>query len=77
MQFQPVFTTRAAVFDVAHQREAPLRKLDPYLMRPPGMQADQHEAPAFAHLQTPDRQARGLFVRRALSGDDLFTATLS
>ena len=46
-------------------------------MRPPRVQADKDKAPAFAHGQAADRQARGLLVgptRAGFPGNDLFAA---
>ena len=46
-------------------------------MRPPRVQADKDKAPAFAHGQATDRQARGLLVgltRTGFPGNDLFAA---
>ena len=62
---------------IPHERKTPLRKLYADLMRPPRVQADKDKAPAFAHGQAADRQARGLLVgltRAGFPGNDLFAA---
>ena len=68
MELEPIPAARASVLHIPHERKTPLRKLYADLMRPPRVQADKDKAPAFAHGQAADRQARGLLVGPTRAG---------